>query len=494
MLKGIVKFILPAGVYRRIAAICYAQEHLGALSAQTEALRQLLQQQKELADSIAREVRQQAEWISSSDKKLQHQAEWNAANDKELQRHADRIESCDRSLRLLRDAIRPELASIVRKVTDTGDKLSLTWDILRYNLLKGKAEALLEFESGLAYTIAAGEVNEWFDNYDAAFCDPTAIAAWIESRKGNYAEGIPAIMDRVTDELPKLSDFYQLLEGDDTSRDLLLRLIAWRLIGFTKIKLLPDAQVRAEQEFYAHLDEIEVAGVPTLRQAQFELKCFDLSRYGFDLRCYAIPLSLIMDFVRRQYENGDVGVRAADVVLDCGACWGDTSLMFAHQCGKTGRVYAFEFVASNLDVFHRNLALNPLFAPRITLVPHAVSDRSGERVSCADKGTSSSISLQQGGAVNTEFPESISIDDFVRSHGLTKVDFIKMDIEGSEMAALAGAAETIRRFRPRLAISVYHKPDDIWQIPLYLKTVNPEYRFSLKHCSRSSLETILFAS
>jgi FkbM family methyltransferase len=72
--------------------------------------------------------------------------------------------------------------------------------------------------------------------------------------------------------------------------------------------------------------------------------------------------------------------------------------------------------------------------------------------------------------------------------------FIKMDIEGSEIEALKGTAYTIRTKKPRLAVSVYHKPEDIIEIPLFLHELLPEYKFYLRHdCLVNLTETILYA-
>lgn len=74
-----------------------------------------------------------------------------------------------------------------------------------------------------------------------------------------------------------------------------------------------------------------------------------------------------------------------------------------------------------------------------------------------------------------------------------RVTFIKMDIEGSELAALRGAEKTIRAQRPKLAICVYHKPEDIWEIPAYILSLNPDYRLYLRHYSITDTETVLYA-
>lgn len=72
--------------------------------------------------------------------------------------------------------------------------------------------------------------------------------------------------------------------------------------------------------------------------------------------------------------------------------------------------------------------------------------------------------------------------------------FIKMDVEGAELPALRGAEKTLRKHRPRLAICVYHREEDILDIPLYLQGIVPEYAFYLRHHSYSIFDTVLYAT
>lgn len=68
-----------------------------------------------------------------------------------------------------------------------------------------------------------------------------------------------------------------------------------------------------------------------------------------------------------------------------------------------------------------------------------------------------------------------------------------MDIEGAELKALEGAENLIRNAHPKLAICVYHKNEDIDQIPRLLLEYYPEYRFYLRHYSVTKAETVLYA-
>lgn len=74
-----------------------------------------------------------------------------------------------------------------------------------------------------------------------------------------------------------------------------------------------------------------------------------------------------------------------------------------------------------------------------------------------------------------------------------QITFIKMDIEGSELKALHGAKETILHHKPRLAISVYHKPEDIYEIPGYILSLVPEYKIYIRQYAADLTETILYA-
>ncbi len=73
------------------------------------------------------------------------------------------------------------------------------------------------------------------------------------------------------------------------------------------------------------------------------------------------------------------------------------------------------------------------------------------------------------------------------------VSLIKMDIEGAELDTLIGAQETIREFKPKMAICIYHRMDDIIKIPRFLKKLVPEYKFKVRQHSKSMLETVLYA-
>lgn len=73
------------------------------------------------------------------------------------------------------------------------------------------------------------------------------------------------------------------------------------------------------------------------------------------------------------------------------------------------------------------------------------------------------------------------------------VSYIKMDIEGMEMDCLLGARNIIARYTPKIAVCVYHNKEDILEIPKYIKSINSEYKFYLRHHNWGATETVLYA-
>jgi len=68
-----------------------------------------------------------------------------------------------------------------------------------------------------------------------------------------------------------------------------------------------------------------------------------------------------------------------------------------------------------------------------------------------------------------------------------------MDVEGAELESLKGAEKTIRRDRPKLAICIYHKPEDMTEIPLFIKELVPEYKLYVRMHANDGSETVLYA-
>ena len=168
-------------------------------------------------------------------------------------------------------------------------------------------------------------------------------------------------------------------------------------------------------------------------------------------------------------------INQGDVVIDCGGSLGGSTRK-ALGLGAS-LVVTVEPDPENLICLKRNLA-EDIEAGRVIVYEKGVWDREDElflqRHTHAGDAT---VDLESGIPVKLT-----TVDKIVSELDLQRVDFIKMDIEGSEQRALKGAQETIRRFKPRMAIASYHLADDNDKIPEIVRRVRSDYQIEYTRC------------
>ncbi len=293
-----------------------------------------------------------------------------------------------------------------------------------------------------------------------------------------------------------LEIFYQKLE-DESSKSLLVKLMAFRALGYLKVKLPFNT------ESYWHdlnaLDSIRnEEDYINLNYKPWKLYFHDLTSFNTSIKLYFSTIGCYSSILRDHYrlqisQDIFIGAEKGDVVFDLGGCYGDTAIYFSEKVGKTGKVYSFEFIPGNIEIFQRNMELNPDLKSAIFIVDRPLWDKSGVDIYFKDCGGESKVSFEK--FLNWEgTKKTTTIDAFVSEQGIEKVDFIKTDIEGAEPFALMGAEDTLRRFRPKLAISIYHSMDDFVNIVNQIDELGLGYKFYLGHASIYASETILFCS
>lgn len=177
-----------------------------------------------------------------------------------------------------------------------------------------------------------------------------------------------------------------------------------------------------------------------------------------------------------KYEYGQVVVNENDVVIDCGANIGVFSAIAA---AKKAKVYAFEPVPSLITLLDKIVRIYS----NITICPYALSDSIGNiSFSVSEINTTSHTFLTNYDSSHhlneiskTITVDTITLDDYVKTNNLSKVDYIKADIEGAERYMLRGATEVLRKYAPKLSICTYHLPDDKAVLESIIKGANPDY-------------------
>lgn len=181
-----------------------------------------------------------------------------------------------------------------------------------------------------------------------------------------------------------------------------------------------------------------------------------------------------------------------EVYVDCGAYTGDTVIEFCNVVNnKYDKVFAFELDENHFATMSENVKEKD-----ITLYNYGVWSENKD----LDYGTGTSDNEPMDGI--SVYKTEKSKNNVIKTSQVKKLDdilsgeritFIKMDVEGSEFEALKGAENIIRTQKPKLAICVYHRTSDFWEIPLLIKKFNNNYNFAIRHHKKNNCETVVYA-
>ena len=157
-----------------------------------------------------------------------------------------------------------------------------------------------------------------------------------------------------------------------------------------------------------------------------------------------------------------------EVIVDLGMYIGDTVVAYRNVCKTHKKWYCYEVDARNIPIAQKNLR----GIPNVEIRQKAVCDHDGYVYMSLHADSSSNIV----GKGEVRVP-AVTLDEDIKE----PVTLIKMDIEGSEQAALRGSIQHIKNEKPKLAICTYHGNYDIWQIPRLIDSIRGDYKFYMRY-------------
>ena len=161
-----------------------------------------------------------------------------------------------------------------------------------------------------------------------------------------------------------------------------------------------------------------------------------------------------------------LGLGDNEVYVDLGAYRGDTVSEFLSQTNGYNKIYAVEPDVKNFS------KLEDVYGDIAICINAAASDRVGEITFSIERGRSSHI------AKSGKVIPSVTVDSILDNGPAT---YIKLDVEGNEIAALDGAKDTIKNYKPKLCVAAYHRFDDIINIPMHILNMRPDYKMYFRH-------------
>ncbi len=203
---------------------------------------------------------------------------------------------------------------------------------------------------------------------------------------------------------------------------------------------------------------------------------------------YILPFGNLCQCNKQYFDTDIITPIQHEVFVDGGCFDGSTIRNFVTWCdGKYDSIYSYEPDHMNYELTLNNLKNNPI--ENVTLFNKGLWDKPETLYFYETGGQGSGIVSEDNEEFEKISIETTSIDESVESAPVT---FIKLDVEGAEYEALVGASKTIEKYHPRMAISIYHKPEDIFTLPKLLMDMSNDYRFYLRHYQMSRFETILY--
>lgn len=193
------------------------------------------------------------------------------------------------------------------------------------------------------------------------------------------------------------------------------------------------------------------------------------------------------------YEHGHqqyldcIKIHNNDIVIEGGVFDGITSLKIADKL-TNGRLYGFDPLIANEkdELFHNS---------KIEIIKKALWNKNTD-LYFVHNGAGSYVTEDYSKHVTSKnFTEitAVTIDTFIEDNQLNNFDFLKLDVEGAETNVLLGGIKSIKKYRPTLAISIYHSLDDFFDIPFFLMKELNNYNFNIRLYSGALMDTIIYA-
>jgi FkbM family methyltransferase len=189
--------------------------------------------------------------------------------------------------------------------------------------------------------------------------------------------------------------------------------------------------------------------------------------------------SMFVYAANQQYWEDFIGMKENKIFVDCGGFDGDSTLSFIRLQPNYEKVYFFEPFFKCIEVAKNNLREYP----NIEYHNIAVSDKKSKIYFTEDLGVANHSSDKGTLQVETD-----SLDNIIKQ----RVDYIKFDIEGDEYKAIEGASSLITRHKPKIAVAVYHKVEDMWKIPELVLSMHDGYKIFLRHYTEGLSESIMY--
>ena len=267
---------------------------------------------------------------------------------------------------------------------------------------------------------------------------------------------------------------YNMLD-DEYSKELFKKIIRYRYM----LAFYPEVHQNIKKEI---MFSLKYGTISTYKWLSKMISFLIFKRMSLPKEIGAFALFHIFDM--KQYDVKDVfEVNNDSVVFDIGAWKGDSAYFFSKKCSNDAKIYAFE---PDANAYEALKCVKEKYKLNNVILENVLLSNKEENVDFVSMIPNTPVVKMN----------AVTVDKFVNDNNIDRIDYIKMDVEGAEQHILEGAKETIKKFRPSLAIAVYHGGklfmEDFYKVPIFVKEITEGYKYYIRTFSPWGGETILF--
>lgn len=267
---------------------------------------------------------------------------------------------------------------------------------------------------------------------------------------------------------------YNMLD-DEYSKELFKKIIRYRYM----LAFYPEVHQNIKKEI---MFSLKYGTISTYKWLSKMISFLIFKRMSLPKEIGAFALFHIFDM--KQYDVKDVfEVNNDSVVFDIGAWKGDSAYFFSKKCSNDAKIYAFE---PDANAYEALKCVKEKYKLNNVILENVLLSNKEETIDFVSMIPNTPVVKMN----------AVTVDKFVNDNNIDRIDYIKIDVEGAEQHILEGAKETIKKFRPSLAIAVYHGGklfmEDFYKVPIFVKEITEGYKYYIRTFSPWGGETILF--
>lgn len=305
-----------------------------------------------------------------------------------------------------------------------------------------------------------------------AFVSIEPISQAVKTVENFRAQGLNIKTLLTTDALQTISNF-EIVHVSNAAKifpkpeyifanDIIAARVAIKNLPASKVIFIGGNTDQIYETFMAHLDDLQEVYESLIDEESKKVFC------GYWLGNISNQLGRIIFANTPHYICAGFIPERGAIVIDGGLCDGGTAATFSEMGYK---VYGFEMDKINYQTARK------LGEQKNFVVENLGLGSFEHQMKYTHMSNPGASRLDSNGTGTTTIT---TLDSYVREKNLPRVDFIKLDVEGAELDVLRGAATTIARFKPILALSAYHKWDDFWTLMNFVKSIRPDYEFAMR--------------